>query len=113
MVDIVLDADHVHPNALEDQAAELANGMTEEAAEISEPLSEADDADAATETGASVANTSFGLENGTVAALWDSIAVDADLSDNERFLACVSDLLVQVQGLLKAQGNETPGRVRL
>jgi hypothetical protein len=113
MVDIVLDADHVHPNALEDQAAELANGTTEEAAEISEPLSEADDADAATETGASVANTSFGLENGTVAALWDSIAVDADLSDNERFLACVSDLLVQVQGLLKAQGNETPGRVRL
>ena len=98
---------------LEDQAAELAIGMTEEAAEMSEPLSEADDTDAATETGAPAANTSFGLENGTVAALWDSIAVDADLSDNERFLACVSDLLVQVQGLLKAQGNETPSRVRL
>ena len=57
-------------------------------------------------------NTSFGLENGTVAALWDSIVVDADLSDNERFLACVSDLLVQVQGLLKAQGNETSSHLR-
>ncbi|MEM9709339.1 MAG: GTPase [Pseudomonadota bacterium] len=45
--------------------------------------------------------TTFGMANGTVSDLWNETIADTDLSDNERFLACVDMLLGKVQGILK------------
>ena len=164
-VKIVLNADHVHVNALEkgadapetpvegadtvetpEDCADVAEARDEPVVETAETFVTPLESEAADETNASdmdvpaeieasepsetvtfapetdetvlqgdapAGNTSFGLEDGTVAALWDRIAGDADLSDNERFLACVSSLLVEVQGLLKAQDNVTSSPARL
>lgn len=47
--------------------------------------------------------TSFGQPNCTVERMWRRITADADLADNERFIACIATLLEEVQELIKAQ----------
>jgi hypothetical protein len=46
--------------------------------------------------------TSLNLPDGTVRDLWNGIISDHDLSDNERFLTCVSVLLSETRSLLRA-----------
>ena len=68
------------------------------------PLDRQDGQDAAPGTGSSedVGGTSLLLPDGTVHRLWTEIVADADLSDNERFLTCVSVLLSETRILLRA-----------
>ncbi len=51
--------------------------------------------------------TSLLLPDGTVRDLWAGIISDHDLSDNERFLTCVSVLLSETRSLLRAGATST------
>ena len=51
---------------------------------------------------------SLGLPDGTVARLWERHTLDANLSDNEKFLICVSSMLSEVQTILKSEAASAP-----
>ena len=51
----------------------------------------------------------FGQPKGQVAAMWRRVSAEADLSDNEQYLACVATLLDEVQEILRANVDTAGG----